>query len=155
MEGFSLLSPSWLNWCALGILLMILEIATPGVMLIWFGLGALLCALISWAFGIEAWQIQALIFCVLSVISVFVGRKFIRKAAPQSNALNNRLQRYVGKKAALETALKNGHGRVKLDDTYWIVTGPDLPAGAEVTVVRVEDGSLVVEPATSSSTGTF
>ena len=36
---------------------------------------------------------------------------------------------------------------MRLGDTTWPVAGPDLPEGASVRVVGVEDGRLVVEPA--------
>ena len=39
-----------------------------------------------------------------------------------------------------------GGGKVRLDDTLWMANGPDLEAGAEVTVVGVDGTVLRVEP---------
>jgi membrane protein implicated in regulation of membrane protease activity len=47
----------------------------------------------------------------------------------------------------LEAAIVNGHGRIRLGDTLWRVSGPDLPAGTHVRVKAVENGQLVVEAA--------
>jgi membrane protein implicated in regulation of membrane protease activity len=53
---------------------------------------------------------------------------------------------YVGKHYVLDEPLRNGRGRVRIDDTYWIIEGPDQPKGAMVTVVEVVDTRLRVEP---------
>ncbi len=144
---FDLLQPTWLHWCALGLLLMVLEVATPGVMLIWFGVGALLCSLISWVFNIGAWEAQALIFCVCSVVSVFIGRKLIKRNQPRETGLNKRLTQYIGRSAVLETPIQNGRGRIRLDDSTWPVNGPDLPAGTQVIITHADDVNLVVQQA--------
>jgi len=34
---------------------------------------------------------------------------------------------------------------VKIDDTIWRLTGPDVPGGSRVKVVRAEAAMLVVE----------
>ena len=39
-----------------------------------------------------------------------------------------------------------GRGRVNLDDTYWKVIGPDLPAGTRVKVIGSDGRQLTVEP---------
>ena len=41
----------------------------------------------------------------------------------------------------------NGHGQVRVDDTNWRVTGPDLPSGTRVKVVAADGAVLKVEKA--------
>jgi membrane protein implicated in regulation of membrane protease activity len=48
----------------------------------------------------------------------------------------------VGKLATLAEPIKNGRGRIKLGDTLWRVSGPDLPAGTQVRVVSAADTDL-------------
>jgi membrane protein implicated in regulation of membrane protease activity len=36
---------------------------------------------------------------------------------------------------------------VKIDDTIWRLTGPDIAGGSRVRVVRADAATLVVEPA--------
>ncbi len=147
MGSLPLLDPGWWNWYLLGVLLICAELLSPGVWLFWLGLGALFAGVVTQLAGGFDWKLQFLIFAAASVVSVYCGRRFIRRAAPaESGTLNQRLQQYIGREGRLEGALANGRGRIKLDDTYWTVRGPDLPAGTRVRVDRIVDGVLVVEP---------
>jgi membrane protein implicated in regulation of membrane protease activity len=47
----------------------------------------------------------------------------------------------------LQQGITDGQGRVSIDDAYWQVSGPELPAGARVRVVAVQGSTLVVEAA--------
>ena len=47
----------------------------------------------------------------------------------------------------LEKPIAEGRGRIRLDDTTWTVSGPDLPAGARVKVIGSSGGQLTVESA--------
>jgi inner membrane protein len=46
----------------------------------------------------------------------------------------------------LEGAIVDGRGRLKVDDTVWLVSGPDLPAGTHVRVIGAESTVLQIEP---------
>jgi len=48
--------------------------------------------------------------------------------------------------AAWEYPIVDGRGRVRVDDTVWLVEGPDLPAGARVQVTGVANTLLRVTP---------
>ncbi|MGB1581945.1 MAG: NfeD family protein, partial [Nevskiales bacterium] len=69
-------------------------------------------------------------------------------AAPASDsgsALNRPGAEHIGKILVLSEAIVNGSGRVKLADTSWRCTGPDLPLGSRVLVKAVQSGTFVVE----------
>jgi inner membrane protein len=65
---------------------------------------------------------------------------------PQSSAthLNRRAETYVGRTFTLERPIVDGRGRLKVDDTVWLVEGPDLPAGTRVQVTGVDSTLLRV-----------
>ena len=95
-----------------------------------------------------SWQAAALLFALLSVGAVVLGRYVTRsKAQPETEAvtLNQRGQSLVGRVFTLETPIKDGEGRIRVDDSSWRVTGADRFAGAKVRVVRVEGTTLVVD----------
>jgi membrane protein implicated in regulation of membrane protease activity len=51
----------------------------------------------------------------------------------------------IGKVFTLRTAIVNGRGRLLVAGSTWLVTGPDLPAGASVRVTGVEGPRLRVD----------
>ena len=58
-----------------------------------------------------------------------------------------RSARLVGQRARLETAIADGRGSLRIGDTLWQVTGPDLPAGTNVRISASDGIVLTVEPA--------
>lgn len=141
------------NWMILGTMLLALEILTPGVYLLWLGIAAIVTGLISFVLGdagFWVWQVQILIFLVLSIVSVLVGRRAFPTtgtADTDQPLLNQRELQLVGRTAVLQEPIAEGRGRVRLGDTLWRVNGPDLPAGTRVRVVSAAGGELAVEPA--------
>ncbi len=145
--GFALTwwPPVWWHWCLIGLIFLGLEVFAPGAVFVWIGVGALITGALTGLLGIASWQAQCLLFILLSFAALFLGRRFIRRAAPASHpTLNKRLAQYVGRDAELEEAVVGGVGKVRLGDTLWRVRGPDAPAGAKVTVIDVSGSDLVV-----------
>lgn len=141
------------NWMVLGIILLVLEIVLPGVFLVWIGIASLIVGAISifaWESGFWTWQTQVLLFLVLSVASAFAGRRLAgpRKDDSDQPLLNRRGDQLIGRTATLAEPIRNGRGRIQLGDTFWRVSGPDLPAGTQVRVTAVAETELglVVEP---------
>ncbi len=140
------------SWWLLGLVLLAAELALPGVFLVWIGIGALLTGLLSvllWTMGFWVWQLQFLVFAALAVAATFAGRRFLssREQVTDEPLLNQRGASLVGRTATLPEPIVNGRGRIRLDDTYWPVMGPDLPAGTKVKVVSGTGRDLVVEAA--------
>jgi inner membrane protein len=140
------------NWVVLGLILMIFEVAAPGIFLLWFGVAALIVGAVAILFG-EAlglgWQIQVILFLVLSVIAVFIGRRLIGATDVVSDEplLNMRGEQLIGQVVTLEEATVNGRGRARVGDSLWRVTGPDLAAGTRVRITGIDHGTLVIEMA--------
>src|SRR5205823_5365634 len=103
---------------------------------------------VSWLAPGLAWEHQALVFAVLTVASVAAGRiAFARTRSPQiARPLNRRAESYIGRRFTLDGAIVDGRGRLRVDDTTWLVDGPDLPAGTRVRVTGSENTLLRVEP---------
>ena len=94
------------------------------------------------------WQVQWLLFAVLSIAAVLVGRRLVLSNARKTDEpfLNQRAQSLVGRTATLDQPIAEGRGRIRLDDTMWSVQGPDLPTGTRVRVVASSGRDLTVEP---------
>ena len=141
------------NWMLLGFVLLALEILVPGIFLLWIGIAAILTGALSlqlWASDFWSWQVQVLVFLGLALVSAYVGRRVAGADRTTSDQplLNRRSEQLLGRTATLAEPIREGRGRIQLGDTLWRVSGPDLPVGTRVKVVKVADGDLelVVEP---------
>ena len=137
------------NWMVLGLALLVIEILTPGFYLLWIGLAALIVGAISLMLPNAAfwgWEAQVVTFLALSLIAAYAGRRIMagRETDTDQPLLNRRGEQLIGRTATLAEPIREGYGRIRLGDTLWRVTGPDLPAGARVKVVSVNDLELVV-----------
>ena len=140
--GFAL---QWWHWCVTGLMLVVVEMLVPGVFLLWIGIGAAATGVIVALTGIASWEIQSLVFIPLCFASLYLGKKYIRKATSSDDStLNRRLASYVGKGAEVAQAIVNGKGRIRLGDTLWIAQGEDCPEGTRVIVTAVEGSELLV-----------
>jgi inner membrane protein len=139
--------PYW-YWAVLGAVLAVIEVAVPAMVCIWLAAAALGVAAISWRYPGLAWEHQALIFAVLAIASVALGRTAFAhtRASVSARHLNRRGESYIGRMFTLDGAIIDGRGRLRVDDTVWLVAGPDLPAGTRVRVTGTENTLLLVEP---------
>ncbi len=138
------------SWLIFGVILLGAEILVPGNFLIWVGVAGIITgglSLLLWQAPWWMWEVQWLVFAVLSVISVFVGRRWLIRsnATSEEPTLNERGASLIGRTADLIDPIVNGHGRVKIGDTVWLVNGPDLPVGAKVRVIGSRGSDLKVE----------
>ncbi len=135
-------------WFVLGLILLGLEILAPGTIFLWFGLSALVVGLVALAFDFS-WQVLVVLFLVLSVTSLLIGRRLMQKMASEQGdpGLNQRGSRYIGREFTLTVPLSEGAGSLSIDDTIWRITGPDMPAGTKVRVEAIDGARLVVTSA--------
>lgn len=135
----------WQWWVLAGVLL-IVELLAPGTFFLWLAVSAAAVGLLVWLVPTTSIEAAWSIFAVLGVISVVMVLKF-RKPPKEDAAtrLNKRGQEYVGRVFELTEPIHNGKGKLKIGDTLWSVSGPDLPTGAQVKVTAVETGELKVE----------
>lgn len=140
----ALLTSPW-TWAIGGLLLCILETAAPGIFLLWIGLAALANALLLLAAPLSIeWLL--LTFCAFAAVSVFIGRGIYgaKDVATDAPFLNRRADALIGRETRLQSAIENGVGLARIDDTVWRVAGPELPQGARVKIVAVtQDGTML------------
>ena len=149
IEGIVMELGPW-NWMALGLVLLGLEIVVPGIFLLWIGIAAIIVGTLTLMIGgaaLWSWQLQIVLFLILSLVSAYIGKKVMAKGDGTSDEplLNQRAAQLVGRTATLAEPITEGRGRIKLGDTQWRVSGPDLPVGAKVKVVSTDGSELSVE----------
>ena len=139
------------SWLVLGLGLLILELVVPAMFFLWLGISALATGLVLYFFPDMSWQAQFLMFSVLSVVSILLSRRFFSNKQIETELpnLNRRGQQYVGRVFTLIEPVKNGYGKISVDDSQWRVTGPALEKGTQVKVVSARGSVLEVEPVES------
>ena len=137
------------SWGAIALLLMAAETLVPGAFLLWMGFAAAAVFLVALLVPGLSLLVQVTLFVVLSFVAVLVYRTWFRGRERQSDhpTLNRRASQHVGRVAPLEQPIIAGRGRIKIGDAFWLVEGPDLPAGTPVRVVGTDGVNLHVEPA--------
>lgn len=135
------------NWLILAAILFVLEVMSPGIFLMWFGMAAAVTAVIAFTYDIS-WQWQLIWFCALSLIAVLLAAKYLRRHPLESERplLNERAVQLIGQSFDLLDPIVNGRGSIKTGDTIWRVEGPELPKGARIKVVGADGTLLKVVP---------
>ena len=140
------LEPHWL-WLGLGLLLAIGEMTIPGVFLIWMAGAALITGVVSWLVPTIDMPWLVLLFAALSMVSVFVGRRYLR-SNPVEEAdpgMNDRGARSLGEVVVVSQVIADGRGRVKMGDSEWLAHGPDAEPGTRMKVTGHDGTVLLVE----------
>jgi len=135
------------TWWIIALLLLIAELLVSGIFFIWLGVAAAAVAVVSLVVDLP-WQADIALFAALSVAFVLLARPWMRKRQAQESDqpnLNQRNRNYIGRSYVLVEPIVNGRGRLDIEDTRWEVEGPDLPAGARVTVTAASGMRLIVK----------
>jgi len=136
-------------WFVVALIFLGLEMVVPGVLFLWLAIAGVVVGVISLIIPDMSWEIQLVIFSVLSVLSVFLGRNYLKKNPIQTDeeTLNKRGHQYVGHTYVLMTDMENGQGKVKIGDTLWKVQGDfQAKTGDKVTVIETDGVLLNVTP---------
>lgn len=135
-------------WLSAGTVLMVLEIVTPGIFFMWIGIGAFVTGLIAAVFPSAAPALLGFIFAVLSVISVFAGKKItLKKENNEDSGLNNRMGQYIGQVYQVYEPIVDGRGKISVGDTLWLAcANTNIDANTSVKVVGIRGTMLEVEP---------
>ena len=139
----------WYHWLLLGVVLIALEMAASGgFYFIFFGVAAVIIALLSLADVAGPLWFQLLLFSVLSVASLLLFRNpIMRRLNLEGGAAD--LDTLAGQTCSvLEAMPPGGNGRVELRGSSWsarnLGTTP-LSSGARCTVIRSERLTLLVK----------
>ena len=144
-EWLDTISTHWF-WLSLGLLLGVAELVAPGFFLMWLGLAALIVGGLDYFLPITV-AYQVAMFTILSVLTVFAGKKFLQKNPIETEdaKLNDRGARLTGEIVTVVEAITNGNGRVKVGDSVWSARGVDAAIGSRVRVTGADGAVLLVE----------
>ncbi len=136
MDGF--FKPE-IVWCFLGIVMLIMEFMFPGFVILFFGIGAFVVALICLFTAIST-NMQVIIFLIISLIALFLLRRLAKNVFRGFITCKDRMQKnidsYVGETAKVVEDIKvNMAGRVEFHGTTWnAISSTDIPKGTTVVI---------------------
>ena len=135
-------------WLIAMVILLIVEAMVPGLISIWFAIGAL-AALISALFHAPVW-LQLVWFFAISILTLVLTRPFVKKYV-NSRVTPTNADVVIGKDAVVTERIDNLHaqGAVMLDRKVWTARTEKeqvtVEAGETVRVLRIEGVKLIVE----------
>lgn len=137
------------HWWIAAVIFLILETLVPGAIFLWMGAAGAVVGLVLLLIPSMTWEVQLILFAILSIASVIGWRMWRGTHVDESDRpnLNRRSSTHVGRTLDLTHAIKNGVGRVEIDQIQWKVRGTDMPKGTRVKVVDTDGVILVVESA--------
>lgn len=135
------------HWFILAVVLVILEVFSPGVFFIWMGLAAGIVGAILLAFPQLDWQYQLLAFALSSVVSILAARFILQRYPIKTDqpTLNRRGEQYISRVFTLEEPIVNSEGKIRVDDSTWKIRGDDCLAGSRVKVIGVDGVVLLIQ----------
>ncbi|MBN1614050.1 MAG: NfeD family protein [Deltaproteobacteria bacterium] len=136
-----IISP-WLVWFLAGIAVMLAELAVPGFVIIFFGLGCWGASVAAFFYP-GSYSVQVAVFVIVSVASlvtlrrvamhVFVGRSEGTETEEMGNVP-------VGARITLDHDMEAGRiGRVRFRGTMWdAVSEERIPAGSDAEIIGID-----------------
>ncbi len=146
MEIKELLTPPVI-WFLIGLVLLLLELAIPGLIIFFFGIGAWIVALCLLIFdmGLTA---QLLVFGITSILGLLLLRNILRKKFFKEVESNEGSleEEFIGKIGTAETNLVAGKsGKITFKGTQWnAIADVDIKKGAQVKIIGKESITLKV-----------
>lgn len=126
--------PLTIGWALLFLLSLIIELATPQLLTVWFLFGSA-TALIADILGFSG-EVQIVAFFIVSAITAAISVPYLTKAKA-SKSDETTFKQIIGEKAKVVEDLQNitGEGRVVVKGVYW--------AAEEIDKINVKEGQIV------------
>ena len=137
-------------WFLVGLVLLVLEFALPGLIVFFFGVGAWIVAIVCLVTDISL-NTQLIIFIVCSVLSLLILRRWLKGVflghTMSKQDLKENLEEFVGQRAVVKTKIvpKLG-GKVELHGTNWEAQADqEIAEGTVVEIIGKDNITLKVK----------
>lgn len=142
----------WLIWLILAAIFAVAEVFTTGFVLLWFGVGAAVAALLA-LLGVESLAAQVTAFLIVSVILVIASRTIFERFLVRSsrdNELKTGVAQMIGQVATVTEASRGSlnEAAVKVYGSVWtalpLSDEAPLQEGERVVIERIEGNTVYV-----------
>ena len=127
-------------WFLVGLGLLLLELVLPGLVILFFGAGAWVTALVCAITDLSLnWQI--LIFLVASMLGLVLLRKYLKKRffSRSDKEIDDQLEEFIGRKALAIHDFKDGSGKVEFKGTQWTARSSETVSKGDWVIIRSKD----------------
>lgn len=134
-------------WWVLALVLLVIELLAPGFFFLWMSASGFVTGCVVLLAPWVSMNMQIFVFSVLSVCAIGAWKFYVKKHPIESDHpfLNKRGAQYIGRVFNLYEPIRNGQGKIKVDDTIWKVQGEDCDISTKVKVVSVNGTEFFVE----------
>jgi membrane protein implicated in regulation of membrane protease activity len=138
------------HWLALGLVLLIAEMATGTTYLLWPAVAAGITGLVAFVAPI-GWGAELALFAVLVIALTIFARPLLRNRLVKESdnpELNERGTALIGAQGSVSQGFVNGLGMVRINDSVWRAQSVEaIEVGAPVQVLAVDGVTLTVKRA--------
>ncbi|MDH7514578.1 MAG: NfeD family protein [Bacteroidota bacterium] len=138
-------------WFVFALVFFIMEIITPGFVLMWFGIGALISGVLD-LLGVHDIILQVIVFVVTSIVLVSLSRTLFKNVFMRSSpgaGLKTNAEALIGKTGVVTEAIDNERstGRILVDGQDWAARSENVEVirpSERVRVTGFEGARLIV-----------
>lgn len=138
----------WQFWLIAAGIFFIIEIATVGFLVFWFGIGALIAMVVS--IFVPNVYIQAIVFIVSSTLLIFFTKPFVNKFVNKEKTIATNAYSIIGRTGIVTKEINDlkGTGQVKIGGETWsakTLSEETIPENAEIEVVKIDGVKAIVQ----------
>ena len=144
----------WQFWLIAAGIFFIIEMATVGFLVFWFGIGALITMVCS--LFISNVYAQASIFIITSTLLIFLTKPFVNKFVNKGKGVTTNAYSVIGKTAIVTQEINPmlGTGQIKISGETWSAKTESeevISKDSEVTIEKIDGVKAVVKLVKSPS----
>lgn len=138
----------WQFWLIAAGIFFIIEIATVGFLVFWFGIGAIIAMVVS--LFIPNVYIQAIVFIVSSTLLIFFTKPFVNKFVNKGKTMTINAYSIIGRTGIVTKEINDlkGTGQIKIGGETWsakTLSEETIPENTEIEVVKIDGVKAIVQ----------
>jgi len=136
-----------LFWFLLGLVLLLAEFALPGIIIMFFGIGAWVTAFTTWIGLTPNATSQNIVFVISSVLLLFVLRARLRRIFVGNSTVDTVEDEYTGKEAIVLHDVDDSNGIVEMKGAEWRTRSESPIPSSSIVIIEKRVGlTLHVRP---------
>lgn len=138
----------WQFWLIAAGIFFIIEMATVGFLVFWFGIGALITMVVS--IFVPNVYVQAIVFVVSSTLLIFLTKPFVNKFVNKGKSVATNAYSIIGRNGIVTKEINSieGTGQVKIGGETWsakTISDEIIPENTEIEVVQIDGVKAIVK----------